>query len=94
MEGPYFPTHITNYVVSPCYSDYHTTPPPHSPNSIHPLDPHAIMQIEILSPSMSFFSFSFFPFALFFCFSSVDSIELQAGKVGQNYFCLVIPNEA
>lgn len=77
MEGPYFPTHKTNYVVIP-------------PNSILPLDPHAIMQIDILSSSIPFFSFS--P-SLFFC-SSVDSIELQAGKVGQNYFCLVILNEA
>lgn len=85
MEGPYFPTHRTNYVVSPCYSDY-------PPNSFLPLDPRAIMQIEILSSSMSFFSFSSPPHS-FFC-SSVDSIELQAGKVGQNYFCLVIPNEA
>ncbi len=90
MEGPYFPTHRTNYVVSPCYSDS----PPHSPNSILPLDPHAIMQIEILSSSMSFFSFSFFPSLSFLLLYSVDSIELQAGKVGQNYFCLVIPNEA
>jgi len=80
MEGPYFPTHKTNYVVS------HPTP-----NSILPLDPHAIMQIDILSSSISFFFF--FSLTLFFC-SSVDSIELQAGKVGQNYFCLVIPNEA
>lgn len=91
MEGPYFPTHRTNYVVSPCYSDY---PPSHSPNSVLPLDPHAIMQIEILSSSMSFFFFLFFPLHSLFCCFSVDSIELQAGKVGQNYFCLVIPNEA
>jgi len=53
MEGPYFPTHKTNYVVS------HPTP-----NSILPLDPHAIMQIDILSSSISFFFF--FSLTLFF----------------------------
>lgn len=53
MEGPYFPTHKTNYVV---ISRTPPTPPPPlhrpPPNSILPLDPHAIMQIDILSSSI------------------------------------------